>query len=180
MTVWLTAAQRGRALCVLLSDHTTRCHGLIRKDSAIEECLTECLLPGWKFSFVYPLAETLAWAVPESQQSLCLVHIFDCRLLLDVSALTCDLEDNRNMPKRNHQTTISLYRLSHIPKACVTSTKISPKTLSQPYFLSLSAFHLSFLPSFLNSPPGMESRCGTGRRRDCLLGYKERGGLRGA
>lgn len=67
------------------------------------------------------------------------------------------------------------------PKTCVTSTKISPKTLSQFYseLLCVPPFLPDSLP-FLNTPPGMESRCGTGRRRDCLLGYKEWGGLRGA
>ena len=121
------------------------------------------------------------WAVPESQQSLCLVPIFDCRLFLDVSALTCDLEDNREHAQEessNNRLTVS--PVTH-PKSVRNFHQKSPLRhyLSPTFWAFLRSTFPSFPPS-LNSPPGMGSRCGSGRRRDCLLGYKERGGLRGA
>ena len=101
--------------------------------------------------------------------------------------------DGRNKPRRSHHSAVSQivclpsYLLSYITDSCVTSTqkKLLPSDiiftssvllLEAQSFFCVPPLHPSVLPPFLNAPPGMESRCGAGRRRDCLLGYKERGG----
>ena len=86
------------------------------------------------------------WAVPESQQSLCLVPIFDCRLFLDVSALTCDLEDNREHAQEessNNRLTVS--PVTH-PKSVRNFHQKSPLR----HYLSPTfwAFLRSTFPSF--------------------------------
>lgn len=82
------------------------------------------------------------------------------------SAVTCNLA-----------TSQLEYCLSDILKAC------EHKKNSQSFYLylNMSAFHLSFstFSPFLAIPPGMQSRCGSGRS-DCLLRYKDWGGLWGA
>lgn len=106
-----------------------------------------CLLPGWKFSFVYPLAETFARAMPRAQQSLGLVHISRCAENLIVLRYFCSnvrsggpQEHAREESSKNHLT----YGLSDIPKSLRNfHQKLPPRHYLSLYSV-LSAFHLSF------------------------------------
>lgn len=71
-----------------------------------------------------------------------------------------------------HPTSLSNFH-QNLPEDINSVLIVASKSLYVPPFL------LSIL-LFLNTPPGMESRCGTGRRRDRLLDYKDRGSLWGA
>lgn len=78
--------------------------------------------------------------------------------------------------ERTRQITIS-HIVCQIPELASLLSNLSQVIISALRFEpgSFSAFHLCFpIPLlFLNTPPGMESRCGTGRRRDCSLGHKQ-------
>ncbi len=95
-------------------------------------------------------------------------------LLLDISALNVRFGGQREHSREREESSISRKILSNFHQNLplrhyFSSTFWASKLPSVPPFLP------DTLP-FLNTPPGMESRCGTGKRRDCLPGYKERGG----
>lgn len=123
-----------------------------------------CLLPGWKFSFVYPLAETFARAMPRAQQSLGLVHISRCAENLIVLRYFCSnvrsggpQEHAQEESSKNHLT----YGLSDIPKSLRNFHQNLPQDIISVFILcSLrSTFPFPDVLPFLNTPPGMESRC---------------------
>lgn len=142
-----------------------------------------CLSTGRNTSLSYASVSAVTWFGSPS----------DCAensLFSDIFVLTCDLEGNTKMLKRNHEITISR-TVCHLNIVCHTSQSLRnfhqnlPQDIISVLLLehpSLYVFHLSF-PMFspfsiphLEWSPDVE----TGTRKDCLLGYKEWGGLWGA
>lgn len=130
-----------------------------------------CLSIGRNTSLSYASVSAVTWFGSPS----------DCTensLFSDIFLLTCDLEDNTKMLKRNHEITISRI-VCHLNIVCHTSHSLRNFHQNLPQdiisvFTSWASKPLCvppFLPDvlpFLNTPPGMESRCGN-REKERLL-----------
>lgn len=175
-------ARRGRSLCVL---QTTPLD--VRKDSATDEGPAQGLVFASRLEVFFCLSfgrnlrpsYASSSAVTRSGSHLSLRRKPHC---FEIFLLTWDLEDHRNMPGRNHQRTISRMVCLTSQKACVTSTKISPKTLSQSLFCALCVPPFLF-PMFspfstphLEWSPDVEQ----GEGEIACLAIRSEKGLRGA
>lgn len=123
--------------------------------------------------------------MPRAQQSLGLVHISRCAENLIVFRYFCynvrsggPQEHAREESSKNHLA----YGLSDIPKACVTSTKISPKTLSQSLFCALCVPPFLFPMFSPFSTPHLEwsPDVERGEGEIACLAIRSEKGLRGA